>query len=147
MSLTDFSGPIVVEIPSDPAALFLVRCLVERLAGRLGFPGEDVSRMTLAVDEACTNVIRHAYGHRTEERIGLRFLVTDERVEIHVRDFGPPLDASKLAPRDLREVRPGGLGLHLIRSAMDEVHYEAPAEGGCLLRLVKYRTRREERAQ
>jgi anti-sigma regulatory factor (Ser/Thr protein kinase) len=102
--------------------------------------------MTLAVDEACTNVIRHAYGLRTDERIRLRFQVWEDRAEIQVRDSGMPPEAGQWNPRDLEEVKPGGLGLHFIRGAMDEVHYEAPEDGGCLLRLVKYRRRREDQS-
>jgi anti-sigma regulatory factor (Ser/Thr protein kinase) len=137
------SGPILMEVPSDPAAMFLVRCLVERLAQRLCFSEEEVVRMTLAVDEACTNVIRHAYGNRSDQRILLRFLVLQDRLEVQVKDYGASPDPEALRPRDLNEVRPGGLGLHFIRKAMDEVHYEVPGEGGCVLRLIKYRKPRE----
>jgi anti-sigma regulatory factor (Ser/Thr protein kinase) len=139
MSVTRISGPIVVEIPSDPSALFLVRCLMERLSQRLCFSEEEVARMTLALDEACTNVIRHAYGERSDQRIVLSFIVLEDRLEVQVRDFGVPPDLSALAPRDLDEIRPGGLGLHFIKGAMDEVDYELPEGGGCVLRLVKFR--------
>lgn len=136
----ELSGPVIMEIPGDPAALFLVRCLVERLAGELGFPQERVMRLTQAVDEACSNVIRHAYGGRSQERISLRFTFSGERLEVQVRDFAPAPDPSKLKPRDLGELRPGGLGLHLIRAGADEVYYEeVPGEKGCLLRLVLFR--------
>ncbi len=138
-SRNQISGPILMEIPSDPSALFLVRCLMESLSQRLCFPEEDVARMTLALDEACTNVIRHAYGERADQRIVLRFLALDDRLEVQVRDFGVSPDLNALAPRDLGEIRPGGLGLHFIRGAMDEVQYEIPEGGGCLLRLVKFR--------
>jgi anti-sigma regulatory factor (Ser/Thr protein kinase) len=140
MNPEELSGPVLVEIPADPGALFLVRCLVERLARQLGFLEERVIRLTQAVDEACSNVIRHAYGGRTQERILLSFLVSTQSLEVQVRDFASPPDPSKLTPRDLGEVRPGGLGLHLIRAGADEVHYESvPGQQGCLLRLVLFR--------
>lgn len=140
MGTAELSGPVMMEIPGDPAALFLVRCMVERLARQLGFSEHRVTRLTQAVDEACSNVIRHGYGGRTQERILLRFLVSKERLEIQIRDFAPAPDPSQLKPRDLRELRPGGLGLHLIRAGADEVSYE-PYEGGrgCLLRLILIR--------
>lgn len=138
----ELSGPVMMEIPADPAALFLVRCLVERLAGQLGFPEQRVIRLTQAVDEACSNVIKHAYGGRSRERISLRFTFSGERLEVQVRDFAKPPEPSKLIPRDLGELRPGGLGLHLIRAGADEVYYEqVPGEKGCLLRLVLFRDR------
>jgi anti-sigma regulatory factor (Ser/Thr protein kinase) len=107
---------------------------------RLGFADEEVGRMTLAVDEACANVIRHAYGNRQGERIVLTFIVHKDRFEIRVRDFGTPAEPEDLQPRDLKDIRPGGLGIHFIKSAMDEVNYDAPADGGGLLRMVKYRS-------
>jgi len=139
MLLNQISGPVVLEIPSDPECLFLVRSLVERVSQRLGFPEEDVGKMTLAVDEACANVIRHAYGNRRGERIVLTLTAREDRLEILIRDFGRPLEQKDLKPRDLNEIRPGGLGIHFIKSAMDDVNYDAPLEGGGLLRLVKYR--------
>lgn len=140
MGLDRINGPIILDIPTDPASLFLVRCLVERLTQQLELEREDIQRMVLAVDEACTNVVRHAYGNRPGERIILTFTVLPDRLEILIRDFGAPADPETFKVRDLREVRPGGLGIHFIRSAMDEVRYEIPEDGGTLLRLVKYRS-------
>ncbi|MCE5244002.1 MAG: ATP-binding protein [Desulfobacteraceae bacterium] len=143
MFLEQLSGPVTLEIPSDPSSLFLVRGVVEKLALRMGFNAAETGRMVLAVDEACTNVIRHAYGNRTCERIVLTFRADRDRLEILVRDFGPPADPQCFVPRDLGDVRPGGLGMHFIRSAMDEVEYVNQEGGGMLLKLIKYRTRKE----
>ncbi len=137
--LLEINGPVVLEIPSDPASLFIARCLVERLTERLEFSRTEVERMVLAVDEACSNIIRHAYGNRKEERILLTFLVHPSHIEIRIRDFAPASDPREFKSRDLAELRPGGLGIHFIKSAMDEVAYECPEGGGMLLRMVKYR--------
>ncbi|MHC1744377.1 MAG: ATP-binding protein [Syntrophobacteraceae bacterium] len=139
MSLPEFSGPITLELPSDPAVLFLLRGLVERIAERLGFERRDTERMVLAADEACANVIRHAYKGKVDERLIVTFVVKTETFEITIRDFGEPKDPEAFQPRDLSEVRPGGLGMHFIRCAVDEAHYEHPADGGTLLRLIKRR--------
>lgn len=140
MSLTPIGGPIVIDIPADPASLFLVRCLVEKLAQRMELSPEDAQGIILAVNEACTNIVRHVYGDRHEQRILLMFIVEVGRLEIHIRDFGPSADPETFASRDLKDVRPGGLGMHFIRGAMDEVHYETlAAHGGTLLKLIKYR--------
>jgi anti-sigma regulatory factor (Ser/Thr protein kinase) len=141
MSLTEIHRPITVELPSDPAVLFLLRGFVEGLTERLGFERRDTERMVLAVDEACTNVIRHAYGGRVDERLIITFVVKTETFEVRIRDFGQPKDPGRFQTRDLSELRAGGLGTHLIRCAVDEVHYEHPESGGTLLRLVKHRSR------
>jgi anti-sigma regulatory factor (Ser/Thr protein kinase) len=113
------------------------------LTQRLEFPQDQVDRMVLAVDEACTNIIRHAYGSRRSERIILTFIVEMDQVEFRIRDFGIPANPESFKSRDLSEVQPGGLGLHFIRSAMDQVRYETPPDGGTLLTMLKYRNRKE----
>lgn len=137
MRTAGISGPVVIQIPGDPKALFLVRCVVERLANALGFSEQRVIRLVQAVDEACSNVIKHGYGGPTRKPLTVTFLVSRERLEIQIQDLAPAPDPQSLIPRDLRQLRPGGLGLHLIRAGADEVSYE-PNEGGtgCLLRLV-----------
>lgn len=140
MGFKEIGGPVRLDVPTDPACFFLVRCLVEKLALQLDFSREEVQRMVLAVDEACSNIVRHAYKNHRDQRFELTFSASADRLEIEIRDFASPTDPSTFTMRDPREVRPGGLGIHFIRSAMDEVRYEIPeGGGGMLLRLVKYR--------
>lgn len=143
MSLLELKGPVVLDIPSDPALLFMVRALVSKLAERIGFRTEEIQGLVLAVDEACTNVIRHAYKNCMDQRIILRFIISLESLEIQIRDFGASADPATFNSRSLDDVRPGGLGIHFIRSAVDKVEYEVPADGGMLMRMVKFRPKRE----
>lgn len=145
MPLERIDGPIVLDIPADPASLFLARCLTERLAERMEFPREEVEKIVLAVDEACSNVIKHAYGNRPGQRIVLTFRAAPARMEISIRDFGIAADPASFKSRDLSDIRPGGLGLHFIHNIMDEVRYEAPEDGGTILKLAKNRHPRESR--
>lgn len=143
MSLLELKGPVMLDIPSDPAALFMVRALVSKLAERLEFSAEESQALVLAVDEACTNVIRHAYKNCMDQRIILSFIVNLERFEVQIRDFGLSADPSTFQSRKLDDVRPGGLGIHFIRSAVDSVEYKIQAEGGTLLKMIKFRPKRE----
>jgi anti-sigma regulatory factor (Ser/Thr protein kinase) len=138
MQALQLDEPVVMEIPSNPAVLFLVRCLVERLALRLNFKQREVERMVLAVDEACTNVIRHAYQNRRHESIVLSLHAGSERFEVQIRHYGTPVDPKTLQLRDLSEVRPGGLGMHFIQQGVDGVFYETPPQGGGLIRMIKH---------
>jgi anti-sigma regulatory factor (Ser/Thr protein kinase) len=139
MNRIPFDAPVVLEVPSDPAALFLVRSVVEQLTKRLAFSSTEVRHLTQAVDEACSNVIRHAYNGRTDRRIRLTFLVKPDCLEVRLRDFGESADRLCFRPRDLRDIRPGGLGMHFIREAVDAMHYEKAPDGGGILRLIKFR--------
>jgi anti-sigma regulatory factor (Ser/Thr protein kinase) len=79
--------------------------------------------MVLGVDEACTNVIRHAYDLRDDQPMTLSLEVLNTCVRMRLRDYGQQKPASKMRGRNHHEVKPGGLGLHLIRNAFDKVDY------------------------
>jgi serine/threonine-protein kinase RsbW len=96
---------------------------------------ERIDDAVLAVDEACTNAIRHAYGGDASGSLLLELSVDGEDIEIVVQDEGRPADAERLAARPLeapsREaVAPGGLGVQLMRGAFDEVRFEPGGEKG-----------------
>jgi anti-sigma regulatory factor (Ser/Thr protein kinase) len=139
-----------LELESNPELLCVVRGAVQQLAAVTGFNDDDCRVIVLAVDEALTNVIRHAYANRHDQKIEIRCCLLDQDagIEFVVTDYGAPGDPEKMKSRDLDDVRPGGLGLHLIAQIMDTVQYEAlPATAGRpgtnRLRLVKYRKTRE----
>jgi anti-sigma regulatory factor (Ser/Thr protein kinase) len=113
-----------LSFPTDPRLLRVVRAVVGQMAGLCGFQEDEIQFITLAVDEACANIIRHAYGGRRDGEIRLSCSVKDEGIEFLLIDRGSaPKDVHRLEPRSVDEVRPGGLGMHLIRSVMDEVRY------------------------
>jgi anti-sigma regulatory factor (Ser/Thr protein kinase) len=117
----------------------VLRAMVEKVAQLAGFDDEEVGHIVLAVDEACTNIIRHQYEGRCDERIDIE-VRSDEaagRLELVLRDYGPVRDPSLFRGRPLEEVRPGGLGLHLIQKIMDEIEYSPAPGGGMKLRLAK----------
>ncbi len=135
----DFNGPVILDVPAEPAAMFMVRALVGKLADRIGFDPEETNKLILAVDEACTNVIRHAYNNTNDKRIVVTFTLNPEYLEIAIRDFGRGADPATFKPRNLDEIRPGGLGIHFIRAAVDHVEYDSAPGGGMLLRMKKLR--------
>jgi anti-sigma regulatory factor (Ser/Thr protein kinase) len=129
--------PVRLTLPSDPRYLPLVRAIVQEGAELAGF-GEDLThRILLAVTEAVTNVIRHVYGGATGKRIDLELSVAPEEFRLDIVDYGRFVDPGKIESRPLGEVRPGGLGVHLIKSTMDRVAYRENAHGGTTLTLVK----------
>ncbi|HZS48180.1 MAG TPA: ATP-binding protein [Blastocatellia bacterium] len=130
------------KFPSDPKWLKGLRSIVSLVCERNGFSVHDVGVMTLAVDEACANIMKHTYCGSTDRPIIARCVVNDERIEFQLEDHGPCVDPEKVKPRALDDLRPGGLGTHFINSAMDEVIYDTTgAESGNLLRLIKYKSR------
>ena len=98
----------------------LIRNSVGEAARFVGFAEKDVHDIVLAIDEACQNIIRHAYKGGAGD-ISIEIRQRGEDMIIMLRDFADRIDVSKVNPRDLDEIRPGGLGTHLIREVMDEV--------------------------
>lgn len=134
-----------LELPSDPSLLCAVRGAVERLTESFGFSAPECRAVTRAVDEALTNIIRHAYSGRADRPIEMLFrsvhpqanAKAGDGLEIMLCDRGPAIKRDQLCMRALEEVRPGGLGLHFIQQSMDIVEYKR-ANGTNRLRLVKY---------
>jgi len=122
---------------SDPLLLSVVRSAVSELAAVWGFEDEQCRSITLAVDEALSNVIRHAYKNRCDQEIELNCQGHANWLEFSFVDRGEAADPSRFCAQPLDEVALGGRGTHLIRQIMDEVCYERLPEGNRLI-LKKY---------
>jgi anti-sigma regulatory factor (Ser/Thr protein kinase) len=79
--------------------------------------------MVLGVDEACTNVIRYAYRLRDDQLISLHMEGLSKCVRVRLRDYGEQVLPNQMKGRSHDMIKPGGLGLFLIRNAFDEVDY------------------------
>ncbi len=134
-----------LELRSHPTLLCVVRGALEPLMETIGFSPEHNRAIIRAVDEAVSNIMRHSYQGHPDQPIELYCNrlersangETEQGVEFLLFDCGPAVDTTKIQPRPLDEIRPGGLGLHIIRGSMDTVEYK---RAGRLnrLRLVKY---------
>ena len=101
-----------------------------------GIPEMEAELMVLALDEACTNIIRYAYGGATQRAIRLHILRLRSSIRCTLRDYGTSCDPTKIRSRDLTDFRPGGLGVRILHSAFDHVLYE-PKPRGTQLTLLK----------
>ena len=132
-------GPVVkLCFEARAAELRRVRDEVRSQVRACGGSPDCAADVALAVDEACQNIIRHAYRGDPKGLIELSIEQRGEELVLTLVDFSPAIDPAKVKPRDLDDVRPGGLGTHLIRELMDQAEFEAPAAGeGNRLRMVK----------
>ena len=127
-----------LRLPARAEELKNIRSAVRQCAERAGMGEACVQDVVMAIDEACQNVIRHAYGEACSGDILLEVDREDDSLVFCLKDFAPPVDPSRIHPRDLDDVRPGGLGTHLIREVMDSAGFvEDPPGCGNLLRMVK----------
>ena len=119
---------MILEIKSDPANLKLVR---------KNQINTDIFKAKLAVDEALQNIIRYAYDFNKTKKIIITMEKTNENnLKVILRDFGTKVSTSQIKPRELDDIKPGGLGIHFIKSIVKGMNYEHQDDGGTLLTLV-----------
>jgi anti-sigma regulatory factor (Ser/Thr protein kinase) len=123
-------------IPSDPRFLLIARNVVSEVSAICGLPEEACQAVTLALDEAVANVIRHAYKNRYDQEIELDCQANAERIVFRLLDEGEPPDPARICGQPLNDVSLSGRGTHLMRAIMDEMSYKQTA-GKNELRLVK----------
>jgi serine/threonine-protein kinase RsbW len=134
-----------IHIESRTERLIAVREFVSDAARAFGFKDEEVSKITLAVDEACTNVIKHAYRFDPSQTIHVSVNTDDGTFQISIRDTGVQFNPTEVRPPDMKEYlshyRRGGLGVYLMKSLMDKVEYDIAPGRMNEVRLTKYLAR------
>jgi sigma-B regulation protein RsbU (phosphoserine phosphatase) len=116
-------------MPSDPRYLPVVRGAIGPLAAAIGWDESECRAITLALDEALANVIRHSYHNCADKMIQLECRESGDGLEITLLDNGDAPDRSKICAREIGGDQPGGLGTHIIKTVMDTVSYEESPEG------------------
>jgi serine/threonine-protein kinase RsbW len=104
-----------------------IRDFIYAAASEAGIIPEVIENIILAVDEACTNIIKHAYKSFPEGEITIKIKYTDKKFTIVIIDHGAPFKPETIPDPDLQKYylqhRIGGLGMYLMKSLMDEVKY------------------------
>lgn len=138
-----FEKEIVVKSTTDNLAL--IREFTKSSAEEIGFSDEVAGKIVLAVDEACTNIIKHAYKYSPNGDIYISIKLDDSRFTISITDEGKHFDPNKIPEPDLQEYykqkRVGGLGMFLMKKLMDEVKYSTITGNKNQVVLVKYLSR------
>jgi anti-sigma regulatory factor (Ser/Thr protein kinase) len=127
---------------SRPSRLKLLRCVIRDAADMAGLDADTTDAVVLAVNEACMNVMQHGYAMSPDGRIDIRVSREADALVVQLRDYAECVDTETVCSRDLDDIRPGGLGVHLIGCLMDESGFlETPPGGGNLFQMKKF-TRR-----
>lgn len=139
----DLEGMNTVVFPGIYSSLEGISEFARDACQEAGLDDTACYAVELAVDEACSNIIDHAYGAEGLGDIEITSLIDEQGLTIIMRDFGKPFDPSKVRkPRlkvPLNQVDSSGLGVFLMHRMMDEVNYEFTRSNGNILTMVKYR--------
>lgn len=133
------------KFPARFESLEKISQFVVQAARDAGFDESAVYAVELAVDEACSNIIEHAYGGADVGDIQCSYQIANNSLTIVLRDKGRPFDPnSVLEPNfgaPIEQLQPRGAGLFLMRKLMDEVRFEFAADSGNVLTMVKHRAK------
>lgn len=138
---------IQMKVPAKPEYVGVIRLTISGIASRMGFNYEDIEDLKVAVSEAATNVVSHAYETNESGELTLGYGVHDDRLEVMVSDqgesfnyeevkerIGPVTETEKVSP--IEEIREGGFGLFLINTLMDKVQINN--KYGVVVFMTKY---------
>ena len=114
-----------VTVQSQSANLKKIRKFVRNFltTDTLTLPLEEREELVLAIDEACQNIIRHAYLDLPEGKIQICLQHHTPVFKVHIFDQGHPADVAKIKPRALDDIKIGGLGTYFMNTIMDRVEF------------------------
>lgn len=131
-----------IEIPYNEDDVYRACDFVLSHAARMGFPETEASRIKIAVYEACLNAIQHSRKMSPGDKVSIEVETLENKLQINIYDRGTGFDPEKTNDYDVTEAashrKTGGMGLHIIRRAMDEVNYEVDRLNGNKLIMIKY---------
>jgi anti-sigma regulatory factor (Ser/Thr protein kinase) len=126
-----------ISFRADPLNLKKVRSKVTEIVDTLGFENKCKEQLVLCIDEAVTNIYRHAYNHDKSGKIDLSFKLQNNTLVIYIRDYASQVYDNSIKPRDLSQTRMGGLGINIIDSIMDSWEFATPKDGYGNLLIMK----------
>ncbi|MEH7123297.1 anti-sigma B factor RsbW [Bacillus sp. JJ1532] len=135
---------IEIKVPAKAEFVNVVRLTLSGIASRMGFLFDEIEDLKIAVSEACTNAVQHAYKEEEHGEVVVGFGLYENRLEVMVADNGKSFDflsarqgIGRYQQTDSIEyLREGGLGLYLIESLMDEVRIHD--KEGVTVFMIKY---------
>lgn len=131
-----------ISVRSSTDNLATIRSFIKKLSTQVGFNEDTSNKIILAADEACTNIIKHAYKYSKFGKINVNVSFSNKKFRISITDDGTHFNSKSIKEPDLKkyyeEKRIGGLGMFLMKKMMDEVLYSEPNAKKNKVTLIKY---------
>lgn len=126
------------QFPAHAKELGPMRAMTRMALNNHSWRSDIVEDIVLAIDEACQNIIRHAYHGECDDPIILQIVLNNKNLVVVLEDHAPTVSPDCMNPRAFDDIRPGGLGCHFIQHVMDTVSIEPSSTGqGNILRMGK----------
>ena len=132
----------ILKIPTQSTNLKIIRDFITDIARKAGFDETASCDIALAVDEACTNVIKHAYRGGDDKEITVKVRYDSDKIIISISDTGKgfksELEDEVAVQKRLNNLQRGGLGIFLMKKAMDEVVFDKDSDLMNSVKMTKY---------
>jgi len=131
-----------ISVKSTTDNLSTIRNFIKEFSALVGFDKETSNKIVLATDEACTNIIKHAYKYSKSGDININVSYSNKKIKISITDEGVHFNSKSIKEPNLKkyyeEKRVGGLGMFLMKKLMDEIIYSQPKAKKNKVTLIKY---------
>jgi serine/threonine-protein kinase RsbW len=131
------SDLIHLQVRSHPQNLKQIRSLMTDVVSKTSLSQDDLGNLVLAVDEACSNIIKHSYKNDHTKNIDLTIQIKTDSIIITIIDYGTKLDISSMKSRNINDIRPSGLGIYIIKKVMNSIEYTHTPEGFNKVIMIK----------
>ncbi len=128
---------IKLSVPSHPRYLQLVRGMMGKIAHIIGFSEDASGHIILAVDEACSNIIKHSYMNDHKKKIDISVEINEKELKVHITDYGKQCDIRRMQPRNIDALSPGGLGIYIMNQVMDSVKFDCSSPRQNRVTMIK----------
>jgi len=131
-----------IVVPAQISYLPVLRRFVSRIASRYRFSKSEINALTISVDEACTNIIKHGYRDTPSGSITMNVQVKNDRMIVELIDHGICFDPNQVSDPNIshyiKNGKKGGLGIFIMKKFLDDIQYVTSGKAN-ILRLVKMR--------
>lgn len=145
MTNNQFSIEKELKVKSSTDNLERIREFIKSVSAQSGFSDDVIDKIALAVDEACTNIIKHAYKNSPNGDIVINATLLENKLTVSITDFGLDFNPEAVPVPDIKKYyqqhKVGGLGIYLMKKLMDEVKYNPSVDNKNQVVLVKYLSR------
>ena len=134
----------VIVIDSDSAQLKGVREELQKLLSTAGFRGKALDDLLVALGEATSNSIRHAYANEKGHEVRITLEDQPDKIVLRIRDFGKKINLSQVKPPELPPTKPSGLGIYFMKTMVDDLQYNTAHAQGNEVILTKFKPTTKE---
>lgn len=129
-------------VPAQIGYLPVLRKFITRIASRYRFSKSEINALTISVDEACTNIIKHGYRDMSSGSITMNVQIKNDRLIVELIDRGTSFDPNQASDPNIAHYiqtgKKGGLGIFIMKKFLDDIQYVTSGRAN-ILRLVKLR--------